>query len=180
MKHDAVILSGLPGSGKSTLANELSESYGWEIYSVGRLWRERYSELHPDGCMPFEEYWRRTTLEDNLEVNRIARGVFERGNVIGDSRYSIYCKDLPALLAFVTADLETRAGRAAAAGKYDGRAADDIKRTLMEREADEVRVGRALFGEGYDYRDARHYHVVLNSGMLTVDEEVAVIDSLMV
>lgn len=98
MNYNSIILSGTPVSGKSTLARRLSELYGWSVHSIGQLFREKWRELYPEGKVTFEEYWRNTTLEENLLMNQRMRNIVERGGIIGDTRYSIYCTDLPALL----------------------------------------------------------------------------------
>ncbi len=175
---NSVILSGLPVSGKTTLARRLSQVYGWPIYSIGQLWREEWRQRYPGGSVSFEEFWRNITVEENLKKNVEAREIFERGHVIGDTRYSLYCQDVPALLIFLTADLQTRAYRAARVNKYIDKSLREIEQILEEREQDEVRVGEQLYGEYYDYRDPRHYHIALNTGRLTVEEEVAAIEKL--
>lgn len=175
MDYKSIILSGLPGSGKTTLAKQLSEIYSWPIHSIGQLWRDEWKRHHPDGEVSFADYWRGTTLEDNLNMNKKARKIFERGNVIGDTRYSLYCKDLPALLVLVTADLDVRSERALNTGRYEGKTVKEVKNVLAEREKDELKVGQDLYGVDYDYRDPEHYHLTINSGMLSVDEEVQII-----
>ena len=175
----SIILSGLPVSGKTTLAKKLSEIHHWPVFSVGQLWRDEWRQRYPDGKISFEEFWRHTTIEENHRKNHEARKVFQKGQVIGDTRYAVYCRDLPALLIFVTANLQTRAYRAARMDEYLGLSFQEIESTLQEREEDEVRMGKKLYGEQYDYRDPRHYHMTLNTEMLTLEEEVAAIENLM-
>jgi len=168
-------LSGLPVSGKSTLTRTLSEVYGWPIHSIGDLWRARHKVLYPNGKVSFEEYWRGTSIEDNRKINEQARKIYAAGKIVGDTRYSIYCKDLPVLLVFITADLEVRAKRGIDT-KYRGKSIEDVKQILIEREECEVKMGKELFD--FDYRDIRHYHLALNSGVFSVEEEVEIIRGL--
>ncbi len=177
MSYTSIILSGLPASGKTTLAKKLSSHYHWRIHSLGQLWRNQWKEKYPQEEIPFEDYWRQTSLADNREINRKAKEIFKRGEVIGDSRYAIYCKDLPSLLIFVTAPLEIRASRSIE--KYPGKSPFDREKILKERERDEVERGRQIFGEDYDYREHHHYHLTLNSGVLTVEQEFTLVRSLM-
>ena len=170
-KYNSLIFSGFPGSGKSTLAKELADVYKCEVYSMGKLWREEHKRLYPNQEISFEEYWKNTTTEDNLNADKKAREIFEQGHVIGDLRYSILCRGLPTLRVFVTADLETRAKRAFDAGNYGGKSFDEIIKILMWREKDELKKGKELYGEGYDFRDPNNYHLILNSGVLTIDQE---------
>ena len=51
-----------------------------------------------------------------------------------------------------------------------------VKQILIERERDETKMGHDLFE--IDYRDAKHYHLIINSGLLTVDEEIPVVTSI--
>lgn len=39
--------------------------------------------------------------------------------------------------------------------RYRGKTLEQIRKIIMEREADEVKVGRKLFGAQYDYRDPK-------------------------
>jgi len=175
MKYNSIILSGVPVSGKSTLARKLSGIYNFPICSPGQLWRDDWKRLHTDGKVSFEEFWQGTTIEDNLKMDRRTRSVFEKGHVIGDVRYSIHCKDLPALLVLVVADLDIRARRGLNTDRYKGKSFEEVRQILVEREKDEVKVGQDMYGTDYDYRDPKHYHLTLNSGLLTTAEEASII-----
>jgi cytidylate kinase len=172
MKYNAINLSGLPISGKSTLAKKLSEIYGWEIYSVGKIWRKKYEKDHPNKDITFEEWWKATTVKDNIDADNQAREIMKKGNVVGDFRFSIICKDLPVLLVFVTADLDTRAKRATETEKYENKTIEEIKKLLLIRENNEVKMAKEIYGEDYDYRNPKQYHVILDSGKMTVEEEI--------
>ena len=86
-------------------------------------------------------------------------------------------RDLPVLLVFLVADLKTRAKRGVGLPKYNGSSQEEIKDILYRREADEVAASEGLFK--YDYRAAANYHLVLNTVMLSQDEEIAIVESLM-
>jgi cytidylate kinase len=173
----ALIISGLPVSGKSTLANMLADDLGLKIYSMGQLWRERWKREHSDGGVSFEEYWRGTSIEDNRRVNMEAKKLFESGTVIVDTRYVAYLNRERCMFVFVTAPLEIRAERAATyRDDYRGKSLGEIKDILRKREDDEAKMGNVLFGA--DYRDPKLYHVVLNSEMLTPDEEFMIVQTL--
>ncbi len=176
MKYQSIVFSGLPGAGKSTLVAKLKEIYKWPVLSVGDLWRARWAKLYPEKEVLFEEYWRTTSSEDNKQVNVDFREAVIKNHLLGDSRYTIYLRDLPVFLVFLTADLETRAKRGVGLAKYNGSGQEEIKDILYRREADEVAASKRLFE--YDYRDASNYHLVLNTVMLSQDEEIAIIKSL--
>jgi len=176
MKYQSIVFSGLPGAGKSTLVAKLKEIYGWPILSVGDLWREKWAKLYPNKEISFEEYWRATSSEDNRQINIDFREKIAKDRLLGDSRYTIYLRDLPVLLVFLTADLETRAQRGVGLAKYNGNNQGEIKDILYRREADEVAASKRLFE--YDYRDSANYHLVLNTAMMSQEEEIAAINSL--
>ncbi len=176
MNYTSIILSGLPASGKTTLAKRLSEHWGWPIHSLGQIWRDQWKEKYPQAEISFEGYWRQTSLEDNISINQKAKEIFRKGAVIGESRYSIYCDDIPSLSLFITAPLETRASRSA--DKYLDTSFFERKKILAGREKDEVERGKQIFGEYYDYRNPQYYHLVLNSQFLQPGQEFEVARSL--
>jgi cytidylate kinase len=176
-KYLSIVISGTPVSGKSTLAKELSKQYSWPIHSLGGLWRARYAELHPNKDITFEEFWSKTTLEENKEMNVQAKVLFEKGGVIGESRYVSYLDTSKCLLVFVAADIGIRVERSQERDEYKGKAADEIRSILERREADELRLGQSIFG--MDYRNHLGYHLVLNSGKMTVKQEIEAVNALM-
>jgi len=60
--------------------------------------------------------------------------------------------------------------------KYNGNGEKEIKEILYRREADEVAASKRLFG--YDYRDSANYHLVLNTALVSQEEEIAIIKTL--
>ncbi len=172
-----IIVSGLAGSGKSTLVYRLADVYQWPLYSIGDTWRAMWKEKYPDANISFETYIESITREDDLQMNVQMRENFSKENIIGDTRYAVCYKDVPALFIFVTASLEIRAERALNTAKYAGKSLQEIKGILLEREEHEVKVCKDLFGA--DYRDPSHYHLVLNSGLLVLEQEVAIITQLL-
>lgn len=97
----------------------------------------------------------------NLRLKEIIRA----GNVIGDTRYCHYCRDLPALLVFTYADLPTRVQRYTDSEKYKNKSSKEVEQILLQRERDELVMGEKLYGEDYDYRDRKHYDIQLNMGV---------------
>lgn len=173
MKYQSIVFSGLPGAGKSTLVAKLQEIYSWRLLSIGDIFRRRWIEKYPDRKISFEDYWRQVADEEIVKLNVEARDAFSKKNIIGDSRYTIYLRDLPIFLVFMSADIDVRATRAFGLEKYGGKSIEEIKSILARRESDEMAVAKKLFG--YDYRESHYYDLVINSGRLTVEEEIAVI-----
>ncbi|MBS3056860.1 MAG: cytidylate kinase family protein [Candidatus Aenigmarchaeota archaeon] len=177
MDYNSIILSGLPGSGKTTLAESLTPIYDWPVFSVGQKIRNEWEVRFPDENISFEEYFRSLTFGDSLIIDHEIRDITERGNVIIDRRYIFDSQHLPVLLVFITAELDVRAERSLFTEKYCGRTVEQIKQILIQREQDELRVSQEMYNA--DYRDPKYYHIVLNSGLLSVSEEVVIIRSLL-
>lgn len=182
MQYTSLALAGLPGSGKSVLCTALSKKLNWPVHTIGDLFRKRYEKWKElkDNFISFEDYWANYVTADEIyQVNEEARKILERGNVILDSRYaSLNALNLNTCLrVFLTAPLNIRAQRNFWSVKYDCKDPDSIALILQQRENDERQRGNVLFGaffEGdYDYTDKKHYDLVIDSGVLSVDEEVS-------
>lgn len=173
MNYKSIIISGPPVSGKSTLAERLSKIYGWPVYSIGQLWRDEWKKLYPNKEVSFEDYWKKVTLKNNLLMDKKSKKIIEKGNVIKNIRYCAHYKELPVLLVLVSADIGIRAIRGLDIDRYKGKSIEEVRRILIERENSEVKVGKEM--HGYDYRDPKHYNIILDSGKLTVEEEIVVI-----
>lgn len=177
MEYKSIVFSGLPGAGKTTLVQKLKQLYGWPVYSVGDLWRAQWVEKYPGKEISFEEFWRTSATKDLERVNIDFAKAVIKGDIIGDSRYAIYLRNLPVLLVFLSADLETRATRALGLEKYQDKSIEEIKQIIQQREVDEIAAGRRLYS--YDYRDSFYYHISINTSMLSQEEEIAIIRSLL-
>ena len=93
-----------------------------------------------------------------------------RGKIIADTRYAhIYSAET--LKVFVTAPVVIRALRAFKSSKYIGKDCESIEQLLGTREKDEVMMGRKLYGDKYDYRSPEHYDLIIDSGLMNVEEE---------
>ena len=84
--YNAILLSCLPGSGKSVLARKLAEAYGWQVHSIGGLWRREWKSIYKTEIEqrenPFPEWWASQPMEAQTEMNRRAREIVARGNVL--------------------------------------------------------------------------------------------------
>jgi hypothetical protein len=52
---------------------------------------------------------------------------------------------------------------------------EEIEGILEKREEDECVIGKDLFGK--DYRDSSIYHIVLNTGLLSIDQEFEIVSA---
>ena|SRR3989344_3810158 len=176
MKYNGVILSGTPGAGKSVLAQKLIEAYNWEKLSLGDYWKKAYQIAHPTKDIDFASFWRSTSREENQRINREAREALKIRSIVCDSRYTAaYCQDLPLLLVYLNAPIETRAYRLLGSNLYAGMDVSQVAAKLVEREDDEVRRGKEFFGEPYDYRNATWYDLILNSNTHSIEDEFKII-----
>ncbi len=175
MKYKSIVISGLPGSGKNLLSQELSKQLGWKVFSIGELWREKHRAIYPKNELSFEEYWKNLGEKEQAEVNEKARKAIGEGKVIGEFRYAVCCKGLPALFIFLNADLDTRAKRAAALSKYKSKSMQQIKQILAQREADELFWGKKLFGKNYDFREKGNYNLIIDTSALNSEEMLKLI-----
>lgn len=176
--YTSMFISGPPVAGKSTLAKRLGEYYGLEVFSIGKFFRQEWKKRYPKGEVSFEEYWAKTTVEENKKGDKEAREIVKRGGVICEGRFGLAYEGLPVCFIFLTADIDTRAKRALKTEHYRSKSLEEIKDILTKREVEELAKGKALYGRQYDWRDPSNYHLVLNSGKLSVGEEAAIITSI--
>lgn len=180
--YNALGVSGDPCSGKTSLIGRLTKELGWPVISIGGLFRQRFEKWKSENLSwrksaDFDEWWANTVSDADIrQVNRVAAGRLAEANVILDSRYvAENAKNLPSVARiFLTAPLEVRGVRALAAGRYQGiplRGANGVMDRLNQRGTSEYEKGQALFG--IDYRDTRDYHLSLNTGLLTLDQELS-------
>ena len=170
MDYNSIAISGLPGSGKGTLNKLLSEHFGWASHSVGDYIREMHRQ-DPQKCsMPFPTYWKQMSVEENRSIDQeIARRVAEGGVVI-DGRY-IHIFQPETFKIFITASLTGRASRVPESKRL-GKDHLGVMEILKQREADEMAMGKALYGADYDYREPIHYNLILDSDILTPQKEL--------
>lgn len=166
-----IVVSGDPGSEKTTFVELLSAEYDKEVYAVGKYWREKYKKEHPSGDITFEEYWGSRSDSDQLEANINLKHYAQDLGYIVDTRYaSIFDKER-CLIIYLRAPLEVRATRLATRAEYSGKTIEEIKAILTKRQNYEVAIGKRLFG--VDYRDPNLYNLILDSSLLTPEEELS-------
>ena len=179
MKYKSIIISGLPGSGKGKLSIELSKKFRWKIFSAGDLWRRKYNRKYPDKGRTFEEFWKSQSKKEQQKIDKKIRHAIEQGNIIGEFRYATICNGLSALLVFLNPSLDIRAERALKIKKYDVETLQKVKKILLQREQDELKIGRELHGQDYDFRNLDNYDLILDTGKLSIKEEVEKIAELL-
>jgi cytidylate kinase len=172
-RYRSIVISGPPVSGKSTLVKGLALACKLKSHSIGGEVREMWIKTYPNEEVSFEDFIKRRVLRYNKKIAPELKKLFENNNMVADSRFVSYHDRRKCLLVLVTADLKTRAGMAMHRPEYKGKSLKEIERLLIERDRCDFRAGKRGFG--IDYRDPNLYHIVLNSGLLSVKEEVAII-----
>ena len=164
------MISGPPASGKTTIAEALAKDCNMPKYSAGGELKAMYEKFHPKKDIPFREWWRQMSIEDNRKLDERLKVEFESNRLVADSRYTSYLDKTKCLLVFVNADIETRSLRALLRDEFKDVPREKVAEILKMREEDEVKTGIELFG--VDYRDTRQYHIIINSDLLSIKQEV--------
>lgn len=176
MGIERLLVSGLSGAGKSILASKISYIYGWEVHSIGGMFKRMWADRYPNQGISFEEYWANISPQENLTMNNHAREFFEKRKVILESRYSEHYRDIDAAFVFVTCELNGRSRRSRR--KYPGKSPEEIAAILKRREEDEVEMGSRMYGEHYDFRDSKNYDLVIDTTSMSIDEEIKLVREL--
>lgn len=163
MTYKFIAISGSPGSGKSEVTKLLATGLGLGIYSVGDYWKEKWRKDCPNRELEFSDYWKSRSHEEQTKANEDATGKILTRKYIANLRYLRDLEERGGLLVFIGAPLEIRAQRALDSGTYPGKDLSFAKSDLVKRMLDEVKTGRNLYGQSYDFTCPTHYDLFLSS-----------------
>jgi len=158
-------ISGDAASGKTTAARRVAARLpGWRIVSTGARFRELCAEL---GLDPQQI----SHLGDDLHRaadERMAEELAREQHLIAEARLVGYlARDLPdALRVFCACPLEVRAARFRE--REPEFSEEEALARVSERDRADTDNLRHLYG--IDYHDARYYHLVLDTSVLSPDE----------
>ena len=171
-----IVISGPSVSGKTTLSSLLSERYSKKVYSVGRLWREKWKLLYPNGEVPFHAFWSSLSIEEQRGVHKGLKSLVEEQGYILDTRFPSVYDRTKCITLFITASIDVRAERARSRPEFSAMQLDEIKNVLRSIEEEEVRVGMELFN--VDYRDPKLYDMIIDTGSTGPEEELSMVAEL--
>lgn len=165
MKDKKISLAGDLGSGKSTVGKLLTQKYGLETVSIGKIHRQMAAEYGMD-VTEFNVYMETHPEIDNELDARLKEYEVKNGNFLFDSRmafhfvpssFSVYMKTAPEIAAKRVFD-ENRSNE-----KYAS-IDDAIKKLIERRKSESLRYSKFY---GVDITDMSNYDYVLDTGNLT-------------
>lgn len=171
-----IVVSGVPVAGKSKLVESIADVLRLERISIEDNFKAEYKRRYSKNQISFDDYYRKISPEWRRKIVDDFTRSLEKGGVVADSSFAPSADTTSSLMVFITADLNARATRALIRQDYAARSFGQVKHYLIKREEDEFNVGMSVLG--VDYRDPVHYHLVLNSGRLTIMEELEQIRTL--
>lgn len=165
MKDKKISLAGDLGSGKSTVGNLLTQKYGLEIVSIGKIHRQMAFERGMD-VTEFNVYMETHPEIDNELDARLKEYEVKNGNYLFDSRMAFHFVPSSFSVYMIT-DAEIAAKRIFDAKRSNEQYAsvDDAVKKLIERRASESLRYKKFYG--VDITDMSNYDFVIDSGNLT-------------
>lgn len=166
-----IVVSGPPGAGKSTYARRLARDLGLEYYTTGKVFREIARRR---GVTLVE--LNRMAEEDpsiDIEIDRATVERASRGGVVIDSHLAAWLLAGKAdFMVYVKAPIHVRAERIA------GRDSIEPSRALREiAEREESHWRRFLEYYGIDIRDLSVFHVIVDTGVFSIEDAYKIIYS---
>ena len=160
-----ITVSGLPGSGTTSLAKHLSELHGIELISAGEVFRSLAAERGMD-IAEFGRIAEKDPSFDRMIDERQKEIALAKEDIIVEGRLSAWFVPEADLKIWLFAPLEIRVSRIQSRDTVS----DPATATELTREREACEALRYQTYYGIDISDMTHYHLVLNSGLLGVEE----------
>jgi cytidylate kinase len=160
-----ITVSGLPGSGTTSLAQYLAEKHNYDLISAGEAFRQMAAEHHMD-LAEFGRLAETNPSFDRMIDEKQKEIALAHDNIIVEGRLSAWFVPEADLRIWLFAPIETRVLRI-----QDRDKTQDIETaTALTRERETCEALRYLTYYHIDIHDLSPYHLVLNSGLLGVEE----------
>ncbi len=166
-----ITVSGLHGTGKSTYAKKLADQFGLRYISAGELFRD---VAHRRGLslrdLSFEAS-KKEELDRFVDDRTLAEA--EKGNVVIDALLAAWVvTDLANLRIHLFATDEVRIDRIA---RRDAVSLEEARKETLYREDLERRRFKSIYG--IDITDLSTYDLILNTGLLSPEGNMQVLES---
>jgi len=163
-----VAISGPHGVGKSTVAKSAARRFGLKYVSAGEIFRRLAEERGMD-LQEFSKYVERHPGIDR-RIDGYVKKMAGRGNVLVDGRLAGWMIKDADLKVMLVAPLEIRVERMVG---REGRGYEEVMEETLARERSEKKRFKRLYG--IDVDDCSVFDLVINTGRLSVEEEVTII-----
>lgn len=173
MKKSIITIVGYPGSGKSSTARGVAEALHYERFSSGALMRE----IGARRGLSIEETNKAAETDPSfdMEVDKALRALNDRTNLVVDSRIAYHW--LPdAFKVLLKLDPKIAAQRVYAQLQHEGRenerasSVEEVYENLKERIESECKRYWATYG--IDYRDEKHFDLIIDTAEHPLEEVV--------
>jgi cytidylate kinase len=166
-----ITISGLHGAGKSTIARAISKAFHLRHISAGELFRKIAFERG----LTVSELSRLSSKNRSIDevVDKRTHSEAKRGSVVLDGILTGWLvKDDADIKIFLVASEGDRIKRIAG---RDGISYNAARKATLLREGLERRRFNRFYG--VDIRDTSHYDLVLNTGLLSVEANIQIIET---
>ncbi len=163
-----ITVSGRIGSGATTLAKRLSKTLGWDVLDGGKLFRKINADLgisitasnsRPDHFdLEYEEKVKKTLKEETHHIIQSHLAGFDAQEITGVFKILVVCENNQG-----QDKTEIRIDRLV---NRDGKAVDEAKKEVLEREAEHLKKFRRLYAnhdQNWVYWDHKYYNLIVNT-----------------
>ena len=167
-----ITISGLHGTGKSTYAKAIASSLNFRYISAGSFFRQ----IAEERGLTLLELSEKAELDDSIDdlIDKRTRIEAEKGSVILDGLLAGWiAREYADLKIFLKASNKVRICRIAKREEISYKLAE--KKTL-ERES--IERNRFMKKYGFDILDLSIYDYVLNTGLLSIDSNIEIVNKL--
>ncbi|MDD1707467.1 MAG: AAA family ATPase [Methanoregulaceae archaeon] len=160
-----ITVSGLPGSGTTSLAKHLAETFDCDLLSAGEVFRQMAAE-HGMDIAQFGRLAEKDPSFDLMIDERQKEIALAHEDIVVEGRLSAWFVPEADLKIWLFASIECRVSRIQSRDTISD--FDTATQLTHEREKSEASRYKTYYG--IDITDLSPYHLVLNSGLMSVEE----------